>query len=316
MNPLDLSKKSYDSRSILKNYYMEIRRRPPIYPINVDSVKYQVNSPDEAPNNILEEIVWHKEKEVQQMRESLPLKNLLLSVNNAPRVRNFLSALQDSPRKPALIAEVKKASPSKGIIKEDFDPVTIAKSYQAGGAACLSVLTDYKFFAGSFDNLFTVRQAVDLPLLCKEFILYPYQIYLARNNGADAILLIAAILGNQDLQYFLRTAHKLEMTCLVEVHTLEELDRVLKLEGVELIGINNRNLQNFTVDLQTTCQILYSRAQELKQRNIIVVSESGIHDFEDLQLLSASGAKAVLIGESLVRQNDPHQAILNLYREI
>ncbi len=295
---------------------MKIRRRAPIAPVEVDTVRYQVNLPDSSPANILEEIVWHKEKEVQRMRESVPLKQLQMQVKQAEPVRDFLGALKSSPNQPALIAEIKKASPSKGIIKQDFDPVSIAKDYQAAGAACLSVLTDSKFFAGSFDNLALVRRVVDLPLLCKEFIIYPYQMYLARNQGADAVLLIAAILSNQELQYFLRILEKLQMTALIEVHTLEEMDRVLELEGVQLIGINNRNLENFTVDLQNTCNILQERGEKLEKRNILVVSESGIFNSSDLKTLSNSGARAVLVGESLVKQEDPREAIFNLYGKI
>ena len=279
-------------------------------------MRYQVNLPDSSPANILEEIVWYKEKEVQRMRESVPLKQLQMQVKQAEPVRDFLGALKSSPNQPALIAEIKKASPSKGIIKKDFDPVSIAKDYQAGGAACLSVLTDSKFFAGSFDNLALVRRVVDLPLLCKEFIIYPYQMYLARSQGADAVLLIAAILSNQELQYFLRILEKLQMTALIEVHTLEEMDRVLELEGVQLIGINNRNLENFTVDLQNTCNILQERGEKLEKRNILVVSESGIFNSSDLKTLSNSGARAVLVGESLVKQEDPREAIFNLYGKI
>jgi indole-3-glycerol phosphate synthase len=295
---------------------MKIRRRAPIAPVEVDTVRYQVNLPNSSPANILEEIVWHKEKEVQRMRESVPLEQLQMQVKQAEPVRDFLGALKSSPNQPALIAEIKKASPSKGIIKKDFDPVSIAKDYQAGGAACLSVLTDSKFFAGSFDNLALVRRVVDLPLLCKEFIIYPYQMYLARSQGADAVLLIAAILSNQELQYFLRILEKLQMTALIEVHTLEEMDRVLELEGVQLIGINNRNLENFTVDLQNTCNILQERGEKLEKRNILVVSESGIFNSSDLKTLSNSGARAVLVGESLVKQEDPREAIFNLYGKI
>jgi len=295
---------------------MQIRRRPPIVPVDVDTVRYQVNLPDATPQNILEEIVWQKEKEVQQMRESLPLRQLQGKIKDAPPVRDFLLALKTSQRQPALIAEVKKASPSKGVIREDFDPIAIAKAYQAGGAACISVLTDTKFFGGSFENLSQVAQNVQIPILCKEFILYPYQVYLARSRGADAVLLIAAILSNQDLQYFLRTLEELKMTALIEVHTLEELDRVLQLGGVHLVGINNRNLENFTVNIETTCNILQERGTELKKRNIVVCSESGIHNNTDLRTVQHSGAQAVLIGESLVKQEDPEQAIINIYTGI
>ena len=182
-----------------------------------------------------------------------------------------------------------------------------------GGASCLSVLTDEKFFQGSFDNLGLVRQEVDLPLLCKEFVIYPYQIYFARAKGADAVLLIAAVLEDKDLNYFVKIAKALGMTPLIEVHTLEELDRVLEIDGVELIGINNRNLEDFSVSLQTTGDIFAARQEILKQRDILVVSESGLHTPEDLNTVKAAGAKAVLIGESLVKQDDIKQAISNLF---
>lgn len=211
-----------------------------------------------------------------------------------------------------MIAEVKKASPSKGVIREDFDPVAIAQSYEAGGATCLSVLTDQKFFQGSFENLAAIRSAVALPLLCKDFIIYPYQMYWARSQGADAILLIAGILSDKDLQYFLKIVKALGMTALIEVHTLEELDRVLTLEGVTLIGINNRNLKDFSVDLQTTVNLLSERGSQLADQGIVVVSESGLHQPDDLTLVASAGAKAVLVGESLIRQADPGQALAQL----
>ena len=177
----------------------------------------------------------------------------------------------------------------------------------------MSVLTDKVFFQGSFENLALVRKSVDLPVLCKEFIIYPYQIYLARSYGADAILLIAAILSNQDLQYFIKIAKALSMTALIEVHTAEELERVLALEDVNLIGINNRNLEDFSVDLQTTCQLLSSNRSKLQERDILVVSESGLHTPEDIKLVSDAGASAVLIGESLVKQPNPASAIATLF---
>jgi indole-3-glycerol phosphate synthase len=174
------------------------------------------------------------------------------------------------------------------------------------------VLTDQKFFQGSWDNLSYVRETVNLPILCKEFIIYPYQLYLARSRGADAVLLIAAILSDQDLRYFVKIANGLSMTPLIEVHTLDELDRVLSVDGVTLVGINNRNLTDFSVDLQTTCQLLAVRGQQLKERGILVVSESGLHKCADLEQVASAGATAVLIGESLVKQSDPALAITNL----
>ena len=291
---------------------LKIRRRPPNPPVDVKSLRYQVTVPNAEPHHILEEIVWHKETEVANMREKVPLVELQRQMDLAPPPRNFLEALRKAAKKPAVIAEVKKASPSKGIIREDFDPVAIARAYQEGGATCISVLTDKKFFQGSFENLALAREAVDIPLLCKEFIIYPYQIYKARLAGADAVLLIAAILSDRDIQYFVKISKVLGMTALVEVHSLEELDRVLAIEGVSLLGINNRNLEDFSVDLETTCNLLRERDQELRQKDILVVSESGLHTPADLSKVALSGAGAVLIGESLVKQPDPQAALKKL----
>ena len=292
---------------------MKIRRRPPSSSVNVGPLEYQIVVPDSQPAHILEEIVWYKEREIPPMRDKMPLDKLKKRVEVMAPPLDFLAALKQGKTRPALIAEVKKASPSKGVIRADFDAVEIAKAYQRGGASCLSVLTDSKFFQGSFENLAAVRQAVDLPLLCKEFVIYPYQIYYARAHGADAVLLIAAILEDSDLQYFLKIVKVLGMTALIEVHTAEEFDRVLKLTGVKLIGINNRDLTNFKVDLQTTQTLISSRKQELIDRDILIVSESGLHTREDLQIVADAGVHAVLIGESLVKQADPGQAIIDLF---
>ena len=292
---------------------MQIRRINPNPQVDTGEVVYQSNIPNSQPQHILEEIVWHKETEVAKMRDRLSLLELRQQVETVSPPLDFLSALRQGKTNPALIAEVKKASPSKGVIRADFNPVAIAKAYEHGGASCLSVLTDAKFFQGSFDNLSLVRQAVDLPLLCKEFIIYPYQIYYARAKGADAVLLIAAILSDRDLQYFVKITNLLGMTPLIEVHTLEELDRVLAIDGVNLIGINNRNLEDFSVSLETTKNILAARSEELNQRHILVVSESGLHTAEDLEFVRQAGAKAVLIGESLVKQEDIEGGITNLF---
>jgi len=291
---------------------MQLRRRPPTSSLAAIALNYQGATIGDRPRHILEEIVWHKEQEVAQMWEQLPLVDLQHQVNNAPSPQNFLVALQQSPTRPSLIAEVKKASPSKGVIRADFDPVKIAQAYERGGAACLSVLTDHKFFQGSFDNLRAIRQNVSLPLLCKEFIIDPYQIYLARATGADAVLLIAAILSNKDLQHFLQIIHSLDMNALVEVHTLAELDRVLALSDVRLVGINNRNLENFTVNLGTTQQLMAKRREQLHSLGITVVSESGVHTPAELALVAEAGAHAVLVGESLVKQPDLEHAVFSL----
>ncbi|MGK7897494.1 MAG: indole-3-glycerol phosphate synthase TrpC [Xenococcus sp. (in: cyanobacteria)] len=292
---------------------VKIRRINPNPQVNTGEVVYQSNIPNTEPRHILEEIVWHKEVEVDKMRDLLPLMKLRQQVATVEPPKDFLAALRNGKTNPALIAEVKKASPSKGIIRADFNPAAIAKAYQEGGASCLSVLTDSKFFQGSFDNLSLVRQTVDLPLLCKEFIIYPYQIYFARAKGADAVLLITAILKDQDLKYFVKIVQSLGMTPLIEVHTLEELDRVLAIDGVSLVGINNRNLQDFSVSLSTTKDIIEARKKVLQARNILVVSESGLHTPENLDFVKDAGAKAVLVGESLVKQSDIPTAIKNLF---
>jgi indole-3-glycerol phosphate synthase len=292
---------------------MQIRRRSPNPSVSVLDLNYVVQVPDAKPQHILEEIVWHKEVEVERWREQVPLNDLRQRVQDSPPAKDFLQALRQGKTQPAVIAEVKKASPSKGVIRADFDPVAIAQSYALGKASCLSVLTDQRFFQGSFEYLSQIRAAVDLPLLCKDCILYPYQMYLARANGADAILLIAAILPDKDLKYFLKIVRTLGMTALVEVHTLAELDRVLALDEVELIGVNNRNLQDFSVHLQTTCDLLSQRRDQLQARSLMVVSESGLHTPADLQQVADAGAKAVLIGEALMKQPDPGVALQQLF---
>jgi indole-3-glycerol phosphate synthase len=225
-----------------------------------------------------------------------------------------MAALRQSSTTPALIAEIKKASPSQGVIRENFDPVEIAQSYASHGAACLSVLTDRAFFQGSFEYLAQVREAVELPLLCKEFIIYPYQMYLARCKGADAVLLIAAILSDKDLAYCVQIAKALGMSALVEVHTLAELDRVLAIPTVSLIGINNRDLATFTTDLSTTTTLISARQVELQARQALVVSESGLHSAADLHTVATAGANAVLIGEAFMRQPDPGAAIKAMFQ--
>ena len=292
---------------------MQFRRRSPYPEVSVQSLTYKIKAPDAEPQNILEKIVWQKEKEVARRRQQMPLADLQREVISAPPTRDFLAALQQSDRTPALIAEVKKASPSRGVIRADFEPVAIAQAYQAGRAACLSVLTDETFFQGSFEYLAAVRAAVDTPLLCKEFILYPYQMYLARVKGADAVLLIAAILSDVDLRYFTKIAQALGMRALVEVHSLAELDRVLAIDPIQLIGINNRNLETFETSLDTTEQLLQARQAQLQERQIFVVSESGIHTPQDVAQVQAVGAQGILVGESLMRQADLAEAIAQLY---
>jgi len=291
---------------------MEIRRRPPNPPVKVAHLQYGIPHPEEKPRHILEEIVWAKDREVAAARERVSLQQLQSQVADLPPTRDFTAALKASCRKPAVIAEVKKASPSKGVIREDFDPVAIARGYANGGASCLSVLTDKAFFQGGFEVLVQVREAVDLPLLCKDFILSPYQLYQARAAGADAALLIAAILTDSDLAYLLKVARSLALAVLVEVHDAEEMERVLALEGVELIGINNRDLSTFAVDLATTEQLMQRFGAGVRERGALLVSESGLFTRGDLDRAVEAGADAVLVGEALMRQSDVTAALETL----
>ncbi|GCE65228.1 indole-3-glycerol-phosphate synthase [cyanobiont of Ornithocercus magnificus] len=293
---------------------MEIRRRPPNPRIRVAHLEYAVPHVDGEPRNILERIVWEKDKEVEAARQKIPLETLRSQVAQLPPTRDIISALRQTPVTPAVIAEVKKASPSRGLIREDFDPASIAHAYAAGGASCLSVLTDRCFFQGGFDVLTAVRQAVDLPLLCKDFILSPYQIYQARVAGADAVLLIAAINTNQQLQYLRRIAELLNLNVLIEVHTNDELDRVLQMGGFSLLGINNRDLTTFATDLTTTEMLAKRFSKQLQQQDVLLVSESGLTSRADLDRVHAAGARAVLVGESLMRQQDVKAALQSLIR--
>jgi indole-3-glycerol phosphate synthase len=291
---------------------LEIRRRPPNPPVKVASLQYGIPHPESEPRHVLEQIVWEKDKEVAAARERVPLDQLARQLEALPPTRDFVAALRSSCRKPAVIAEVKKASPSKGVIRENFDPVAIARGYAAGGASCLSVLTDKAFFQGGFDVLVQVRQAVDLPLLCKDFILSPYQLYQARAAGADAALLIAAILTDQDMAYLLKVARSLGLAVLVEVHDAAEFERVLVLDGVELIGINNRDLSTFCVDLATTERLMERFGAAVRGKGALLVSESGLFHRDDLDRVVSAGADAVLVGEALMRQSDVTAALETL----
>jgi indole-3-glycerol phosphate synthase len=267
------------------------------------------NSP--IPASILEKIVWHKELEVNTDRYDG-------GANSFP-VRDLIGSLKASNYRPALIAEVKQQSPSKGILREDFDPVLIAQAYEEGGAAAISVLTDRDFFGGSFENLALIRQRVSLPLLCKEFIIDRVQLDWARSFGADGVLLIVAILSDRDLEDFCGYAQELGMQVLIEVHSLEELKRILSLEkvleslkqGKGLVGVNNRDLRDFRVDLQTTIDVIGKVEEDLRS-GLFWVSESGLFTRGDLDVVEGAGAQAVLVGESLVRQPDIAQAVRQL----
>ena len=203
----------------------------------------------------------------------------------------------------------------KGLIREEFDPVKIACGYQEGGASCLSVLTEKTFFQGGFDILSKVREVVDIPILCKDFIFTPYQLYQARVSGADAVLFIASILSDQDFNYLSKVAFSLGLNVLVEVHDEEELLRVLNFEQFNLIGINNRDLKTFNTDLNVTSELAKKYYSLLKDKGILLISESGLFTRNDLERVYASGAEAVLIGESLMKQNDVKLALRKIIGE-
>jgi indole-3-glycerol phosphate synthase len=291
---------------------LQIRRRPPNPSVKVAHLEYGIPHPEDQPRHLLEQIVWEKDREVAAARERVSLQQLQAQVVDLPAPRDFVAALKASCRKPAVIAEIKKASPSKGVIRPDFDPEAIARGYAAGGASCLSVLTDKQFFQGGFDVLVRVRQVVDLPLLCKDFILTPYQLVQARCAGADAVLLIAAILSDQDMAYLMRVARGLSLAVLVEVHDAGEMERVLALEGVDLIGINNRDLTSFMTDLATTERLMERFGAAVRERGALLVSESGLFEREDLDRVVTAGADAVLVGEALMRQADVTAALETL----
>ncbi len=246
---------------------------------------------------ILDEILANKKMELAETKRRAPLPDVKSRASGAEPARGFGKALSGT-NDIRLIAEVKKASPSKGVIREDFDPVTIAQSYEESGASCLSVLTEKKFFQGELEYLGRIRKVVKLPLLRKDFIIDEYQIHEARAAGADAILLIAACLENQQIQDYLGIATRLGLDALVESHTYKELDKSLR-AGAMLIGINNRDLTTFSVTLQTTLDLVKDVPDDRT-----VVSESGIKTRDDVLRLRQAGVDAVLVGESLMREKD------------
>lgn len=263
---------------------------------------------------IIREIIWHKKLEITQIQQEMSLASLQRQLTAAPSVRDFFTALQQNTYKPSLIAEVKRIFSSENMLSSDFDALSIAKSYERNGAACISVVTDQKFFHGGFDQLRIVRHKVTLPILCKDFVLDPCQIYLARAAGADAILLIAAILTDQQINNLLRVIHYLGMNAVVEVHNLIELDRVLRLEDVRIIAINNRSLEDLTVNINTTLELMAARKSDLHNLGILVVSESGIETSQDLSLMANVGVSGVLIGDCLLREENLEDAVKELLK--
>jgi indole-3-glycerol phosphate synthase len=251
---------------------------------------------------ILDKIVETKKKEVSLLPSVCAAVGDVAAKTQQRGVRNFLEALR-KPRRGdvALIAEVKKASPSKGVICPDFDPVQVARAYQSAGATCLSVLTDTDYFQGSLDYLKQVREVVDLPLLRKDFMIDARQIEEAVDYGADAILLIAAILEDDQLASLHQFAVDAGLTALVEVHDEEELRRVMDV-GAVLVGVNNRNLKDFSVDLDTTHRLASIWQQSGRPDGALLVAESGIYTRDDVRTVTKGGAGAILVGESLMRE--------------
>lgn len=260
-------------------------------------------------STILDTILHRKHEEVAARREQTSLFELKARSRSAPPLRGFADAVvaKIAAGQPAVIAEVKKASPSKGVIRADFHPADIARSYEAGGAACLSVLTDIDFFQGSDAYLQQARAACALPALRKEFIVDAYQLYEARVLGADCVLLIAAALDDVQLSEFAFIADELGMDVLVEVHDLDELERSLPVPA-RLLGINNRNLKTFDVSLQTTLDL-----KAMVPADRVLVTESGILAREDVALMRGNDVHAFLVGEAFMRQPEPGVALRELF---
>lgn len=256
----------------------------------------------------LDKIVATKKREVERLAAAFLLEDAEKKISELPPARGFHQALTTGrKRELGLIAEVKKASPSKGLIRPDFQPVELARRYEQAGTDCISVLTDESYFQGSNDYLTAIRQAVRVPLLRKDFIIDERQIYEARLIGADAVLLIAAILDDDKLKRFLNTAQAIGLDVLLEVHDEPELERALRLGSAKLIGINNRNLKTFETRLETT-----ARLAGLVPPEVTLISESGIRSKEDIEYLTSVGAGGVLIGETFMRREYVDEAVNDL----
>ncbi len=264
--------------------------------------------------DILQRILDRKVEEIAERSARVPLDALRAQLADAPPTRGFIAAIEAkrAAGKPAVIAEIKKASPSKGVIREDFDPAAIARSYEVGDAACLSVLTDVDFFQGADVYLQQVRGACALPVLRKDFTIDPYQIVEARVLGADCILLIVSALDDAQLSSLYREATMIGLDVLVEVHDAEELERALALNIIDgrlpLIGVNNRNLRTFEVSLATTLSLKAAMPADR-----ILVTESGIATRDDVQAMQAADVDVFLVGESFMRDPDPGAALQRLF---
>ncbi len=260
-------------------------------------------------SDILNKILETKRRELNDALQGSPLLAVRAAAESMPKPRDFISAIRAkiAQGEAAVIAEIKKASPSKGVIRENFNPAEIAKSYELGGAACLSVLTDVEYFQGSADYLKQARAACNLPVLRKDFMIDAYQVYEARAMGADCILLIAAAIDLAKMRELENIAHNLGMAVLVEVHNGDELELALQLE-TPLVGINNRNLRTFDVTLQTTLGLLDRLADDR-----IIVTESGIFTADDVKLMRDNNVHTFLVGEAFMRQPEPGVALAKMF---
>ncbi len=259
--------------------------------------------------DILKEIVAEKWRELEVLKQKKSQDALEKDVAAMPVCRGFARALKDreEQKKPGVIAEIKKASPSKGVIRKDFDPVQIARAYEKAGAACLSVLTDISFFQGKNSFMQSARSAVQLPVIRKDFMVDDYQIYESRLLGADCVLLIASVLSPELLERFYHLARDLGMDVLIEVHDRAEAEVALALEP-ELLGINNRNLRTFEVTLNTTFELL-----DLIPADVTVVTESGISCSQDVGMMLEAGVNSFLVGESFMREDDPGKKLNEMF---
>ena len=259
--------------------------------------------------DILKKIVARKQEEIAESTKRLPIEKMIELANSADTPRGFFNSLNKKvkERQSGIIAEIKKASPSKGVLRENFEPIEIAKSYEDGGASCLSILTDRDFFQGDPLYLIKARAAVSLPVIRKDFIIKPYQVYESRAMGADCILLIVSCLEDDEIKHLSDLALSLNMDVLVETHDLNELRRALKLD-LPMIGINNRNLRNFEVSLQTTIDLLSEISGDK-----LVITESGIASKADVELMHKNDVFGFLIGEAFMKHSNPGQKLKEFF---
>ena len=299
--------RNFPTKSMEKTF-SPVRRR--FAAAKIDASHFDEVCREAAMTDILEKILAVKAAEVEKAKKERPMKALMAAAAAAPAPAGFARALQAKMRAglPAVIAEVKKASPSKGVICECFEPAKTAQDYARNGAACLSVLTDRNFFMGSNEVFAAVREAVSIPLLRKDFLIDPYQVYEARAMGADAVLVIMRALDDDAALELTTCAQSLGMDVLVETHDAEEIERALKLPGCPILGINNRNLRTFETSIEQTL-----RFKDLVPQERLFVTESGIRTEEDVLRLRQNGVNAFLVGEAFMRESSPGAAMRRLF---